>query len=462
MHHHPSLKEVSVAVVVAVKKFTELIIKPSIKKLNKCFITSNFITTLICYCKTMNKQPTALIRKLNLPLFIFYGVGSILGAGIYALIGKVAGEAGMHTPFSFVLASILAGLTGFSYAELASRYPQSGGEAMFINRIFNSRAISLIIGVLAMSSATVSAATLANAFTGYLQVFIPFPSWLAILIIVLAALAIALWGIEQSAIATGIFTLIEIGGLLMIIWVCRSAFGDLPERALELVPSFENITWMNILHGSFLAFYAFIGFEDMANVAEEVKKPKITIPLGIIIAITLSTALYFAVSLVSVLSLDPSILDQSDAALATLYEENTGSSPLVITFIGLFAIVNGLLVQIVVGSRMLFGLSREKCLPSFFSYVLPKRKTPGTATLTIASIVLLLAWFLPLVGLAKTTSFIILLVFCVVNLACIVIKIKKPQADNAWTAPIIIPIAGFLSTTAFLGWKIIMMITNWL
>jgi len=404
-------------------------------------------------------MPT-LKRRLNLPLFTFYGLGSILGAGIYALVGKVAGEAGFFTPVAFIIASILAGLTGFAYAELSARYPKSGGEAIYTAHAFGIPALSTVIGLLVVLSAIVSSAALTNAFVGYLQVFVAVPANIAITVTVIIAALIATWGIKESAMAATILTLIEIAGLLLIIWVGREGLITFPSRAAEFIPTSDAALWGGIMTGAFIAFYAFIGFEDMANVAEEVENPHRNLPLGILIAIVSSTLLYCIVAVVAVLSLPAADLQATNAPLALIYEQNTGSSPVIITFIGLFAIVNGLLVQIIMGARILYGLSKKDWLPDFLSRVNPHTHTPICATILVTALILVLALGFDLTFLAQFTSFIILVVFAIVNLACMRVKIRDPHPKDVRTFPFILPLLGFVTIVCFVAFRVGTFLTN--
>tara|TARA_Y100000310_G_scaffold345016_2_gene461190 strand:- start:773 stop:1987 length:1215 start_codon:yes stop_codon:yes gene_type:complete len=398
-------------------------------------------------------MPT-LKRRLTLPLFTFYGLGSILGAGIYALVGKVAGEAGMFTPISFLIAASLAALTGFSYAELSSRYPKSGGEAIYVSKAFGIKQFSTLIGLLVVLSAIVSSSALMNAFFGYLEIFIPAQRDLTIITVSLVAGGIAMWGIKESAMAATIFTLIEIGGLFLIMWVGRDALLSFPTEISSFVPPSENAVWVGILTGAFIAFYASIGFEDMANVAEEVKDPHRNLPLGIMLAIVGSTLLYCIVSIVAVLSLPPEVLSSTDAPLAMVYENATGSKPVIITFIGLFAVANGILVQIVMGSRILYGLSKKDMLPDALSKVNHKTHTPIVATGLVTLIILVLALWFDLSRLAQITSLIVLVIFAIVNLACMRVKLKDPHPKDVQTFPFVIPFLGFCSIVLFVTYRI--------
>lgn len=402
----------------------------------------------------MSRAPAgaiALKRSLTLGLLTLYGLGTILGAGIYVLVGRVAATAGMYAPLAFVIAALLAGLTGLSYAELSARLPKSAGEAVYVQEGLRRRWLSVVVGLLIVLTGVVSAATIANGFVGYLHVFVAVPDGLAVVVLVLLLGALAAWGITESVVAASLVTLVELGGLAFIIYIGGAGLVDLPARWPELVPPPAAGVWHGILLGAFLAFYAFIGFEDMVNVAEEVKEPGRTLPLAILIAIVVSTVLYLLVALVAVLALPPAELAASRAPLALIYERATGSPPTLIALVSLFAVVNGALIQIIMSSRVLYGMSREGWLPEALGKVSPVTRTPLAATALVGATVLVLAVALPIVTLAKATSLIVLIVFALVNLALVRIKRRDPRPAGVRVCPLAIPLAGFLASTGFVA-----------
>ena len=393
-------------------------------------------------------EPT-LRRSLSLPLVTLYGLGTIIGAGIYVLVAKVAAQAGLYAPLSFLLAALLATFTGFSYAELTARYPKSAGEAVYVQEGLRRRELSLLVGFLIIITGVVSAATIVKGFVGYLHVFVAVPDAVAITLVVLALGGLAVWGISESVAAATLITLVEIGGLLFIIIVAGNSLTTLPARWPELVPPVDLVVWEGILLGAFLAFYAFIGFEDMVNVAEEVRDPTRVLPRAILLALAGATILYILVALVAVLALPPSELAETRAPLALIYERVTGQPPTLITLISLFAIINGALIQIVMGSRVLYGMSREGWIPNWLGRVHARTQTPHLATFLVAGVILVLALWFPLVALAKFTSFVILVVFALINFSLIRIKRRDPAPADIRTYPAWIPWAGFVLTTAF-------------
>ena len=396
----------------------------------------------------MNNKPE-LIRRLSLPLLSFYGIGTILGAGIYVLVGKVAGEAGFFTPVSFLLASLLAAFSAFSYAELSARYPRSAGEAIYIEEGFGIKKLSILVGLMVVSVGVVSTAALAHGFAGYLKVFFDFPEYLIVISLVLSIGAICIWGIGQSVLIAAAMTIIEIIGLLIILYVGSDAFVVFPEKLPEMIPDFDASIWAGIFMGSFIAFYAYLGFEDIVNVAEEAIKPRINIPLAIIISLIVTTVFYILISIVAILLLAPEELAASGAPLALLYQKTTGQSPIVITIISLISVINGALIQVIMGSRVLYGMSRKKWLPNKIGEINKKTRTPVIATLIIIGFVLFFALVFPLLSLAKITSFITLIIFMLINFALIKIKYSNKEHDG-FTVPLAIPLIGGISTLLFI------------
>ena len=400
------------------------------------------------------KETVPLKRSLSLTLITFYGIGTILGAGIYVLIGKVAAIAGIFSPLSFLVASFLALFTAISYAELSSRYPKSAGEAVYIQEGLGRKSLAIMTGFAVVVVGVVSSATISKGFVGYLHVFMEFPAWLTITLLVLTLGLIAIWGISESVIIATVLTLLEIGGLVIVLWVALPSFATLPERLPEMIPPMEFPVWHGIFLGGFLAFYAFICFEDMVNVAEEVRDPSRTLPVSIILALVITTTLYFLVSVAAVLVMPVEKLAASDAPLALIYEHVTGQHPVVIGLISMFAVVNGALIQIVMASRILYGMSRQGWLPPFLGDINVTTQTPIKATVLVTGVILMLALWLPLIMLAKITSFITLLIFALVNLSLLRIKHRDPLPVGVRIFPFWIPLTGFILTALFIVFQL--------
>ncbi|WP_299788728.1 APC family permease [uncultured Shewanella sp.] len=366
-----------------------------------------------------------LARRIGLPLLTLYGLGTMLGAGIYVLVGKVAATAGILTPLAFIVAAISAYVTALSYCQLVVRYPMSAGEACYVEQGFSHRNYGIIVGYLVIFTGIVSSATLLNGFVGYLSHFIELPHYITILFMVCLLGGIAIWGIAESLWLAALFTFIEVAGLLLVIIVAGGALPESTPWQQAFIPD-STLVWGGILSGAFLAFYAFIGFEDMVNIVEEVKNPGQTMPRGILLALVIATLLYVLVAYVAVFSLPQSELAASDAPLKDILEPHHPMAGTLISIISLFAILNGLLAQLIMASRVLYGMAFQGRAPAILAAVSNRTQTPVTATIIIAFTVLVFALWLPLVTLAKTTSFIILVIFALINLSLWLIQRREP------------------------------------
>lgn len=395
-------------------------------------------------------------RSIGLPMLTLYGLGTILGAGIYVLVGKVAVTAGLYAPIAFLIAASLAALSGYSYAALSSRFPQSAGEAVYIQQAFGIKWLSTLVGWMVILTGVVSAATISKGFVGYLQVFVPIPDFWAITLLLAAMTFLAFWGVSESVMVTAITTVLGIIGLALILAVSMPAFMTLPERLPELVPPMDDgAIWFGILLGAFLAFYAFIGFEDMVNMAEEVKEPEKTLPKAIVAAIFISSVLYYFIALAGILQLPLDQLINSKAPIADIMAQHSESLAWFVSLISLAAVVNGALVQIIMGSRVLYGMGKQGMAPKWLATIHATRKTPYIATLILGVVVWLLATSLNLTTLAKITSFIIIVIFLLVNIALLmVLKRERAAPEGALNIHPIIPVLGAIMSVLFLSVQI--------
>lgn len=393
-------------------------------------------------------------KSLSLSQLIFYGVGTILGLGIYVILGKVAGEAGMLAPFSFLFAAIIASFTGVSYGELSARIPKSAGEVNYVDEAFGKRFLSIIVGWLIIISAIVSTATVVNGYVGYVHVFVEIPDYLIISGIIIILGGIAMWGITESALTITVITLIEVSGIFVVIFISGDNLADLPQRWHEMVPGFNWMDWKHIMLGAFLAFFTFIGFQDMVNVAEEAKNPKKDMPKAIIISLAILTTLYLLVSAIAGLGLTPEQLNQSDAPLADVLAQEGEGYPKIISGISLVAIINGVLVQIVMIARVLYGMAEKNMAPKLFGKVNSKTKTPIWSTILSATVILVLALLFELEALAKATNYILIFVFMLINLALWRLKIKDSKPEGIKAYPLAVPIIGFLLSLGVLIFQI--------
>ena len=387
----------------------------------------------------------ALRRRLGLPLLVLYGVGITVGAGIYVLIGAVAGHAGAYSPWAFLLAGIVMAFTVASYAELSTRFPVSAGEAAYVKAAFNSRLLSTAIGLSTIAIGVMSASTVTLGSVGYIEQFVDLPRGLLVVIVVVVLGAVAAWGILESVVIAGLLTLVEVGGLLAI--VVAAAHSNLPvAQALTTLPPLEFHVLSNIAFASLLAFFAFIGFEDLANIVEEAKNPHRDIPRAMVFTLIISTAVYVIVAAVAISGVSVERLSSSPAALSLVFREIAGVSPATISAIAIVATLNTILAQITMAARVVYGMARQGDLPAMFGAVHPGTATPWLATALIAAAVVGLALAFPFVGLAESTSVATLAVFAVVNLALLRLKYRRAPSSAAHVnIPIWMPAAGLVS-----------------
>jgi amino acid transporter len=383
-------------------------------------------------------------------MLVFYGLGNILGAGIYVLIGKVSGIADIYTPFSFLLAAFIVLFTSLTYAELSSRFPYSAGEALYAKKAFNSKYLSIIIGFMIALSGILSSATILHGFYGYVSTFISIPKTLSSISLIIILCFIAILGIAKSVKFAAILTCVEIFGLLFILFIGFENINFNEVSMVNFIPDFNISIWYTISIGAFLAFYAFIGFEDMVNIAEEVKEPTKTMPKAIIIALIVSTMLYILVTIVSILAINPSELSKSVAPLADVYSKLTNKEPILLSFIGMFAVINGALVQIIMVSRLFYGMGENNWLPKIFSNINEKTRTPIFSTVVASFLVLIFTLWLPIVTLASLTSFFIFIIFTLMNLSLIKIKREVPNPEGVLVYPIWIPMVGVIVNVSLL------------
>eukprot|EP00439_Symbiodinium_sp_Y106_P088546 s1_g1082.t1 len=391
-----------------------------------------------------------LARRLTLPLLVLYGLGVTVGAGIYVLIGEIGYKAGVFSPYAFLLAALLIAPTTYSFAKLVTRFPVSAGEARYVEEGYRQKWLAIVIGLFVAAAGIVSSATISVGAIGYVQEFISISGPLLVILIILTFTGLAILGIHASAMTAAAITLIEVGGLVLIIgggflsdasaiWSgMRAPFENFELQAIGLISA-----------SAVLAFYAFIGFEDMVNVAEEVIEPEKIFPTAIALTLLVTMVLYFLVSTISISLVSQQELGNAGAPISLIAERTGLISPDLLSGVGVLAALNGILIQIIMASRVLYGLSRQAEMPQFLSYVHPKTHTPVTATVIVAAITLALALAFPLARLAETTSQITFVVFTLVNGALIAITLREAgwQLRNVPSVQIIaIPALGALGS----------------
>ncbi|MEZ5651552.1 MAG: APC family permease [Burkholderiaceae bacterium] len=398
----------------------------------------------------------ALARVLSLPLLVLYGLGVTIGAGIYVLIGAAAGRAGIHAPAAFVLAAVAMGFSAASFAELSTRLPVSAGEAAYVRAGLGSARLALLTGLLVVVSALVSSAAITIGGIGYLREFVPLPETMLVVLVLLLLGGAAAWGVLESVSFASLFTVIEVAGLLVIIGAGLWQQPDILLRLPEILPSPRDSAALSAVAAtSLLAFFAFIGFEDLVNLAEEARDPVRDMPRAIFVTLIGATVIYVLVVFVAVSAVPNDELAKSNAPLSLVFERLTGASPAIVTAIAIVATFNGVIVQIVMASRVLYGLSAQRDLPAWLGVVDARTRTPLRATALVVLATMSLALFLPLGQLAQWTSQIILTVFTLVNLSLLRMKLTGAvDSPAAFAVPFWVPLIGAIVSVAMLatGW----------
>ncbi len=396
-------------------------------------------------------QPS-LRRVVSLPWLVLYGLGTTIGAGIYALSGLVAGRAGMAAPVSFLLAAAIALFSALSFAELSSRFPRAGGEVVYVREGFGSLRLSALVGVLVAAAGLISAATVSVAFAGHLAEFVEVPLVLAAGGVVLVLGAVAAWGVRESVTAAGLVTLVEVGGLLAVIAYGAPHLAELPERLPEMLPR-GALDARAVASAAVLAFYAFLGFEDMVNMAEEVRDVRRTMPLGIVVTLVLTAILYVVTTSIVVLAVPPSEIGASSAPLLLVFER-AGGPVAALGVVALLALLNGALVQVVKAARVMLGLALQGSLPAAFARIHPRTRTPLLATAIAGLVAGGLAIALPLEALAEATSLVTLLTFALANLALVLVKRRGPPSSDTVSFPLAVPVVGFALTCTLVAFDV--------
>jgi basic amino acid/polyamine antiporter, APA family len=372
---------------------------------------------------------TELRRTLSLAEVIFFGVGSVLGAGIYVLLGKVAGFSGNMLWLAFLISSFTALLSAFSYAELAAAFPRAGGEYVYLKEAIGKK-MGIAVGLIISLNGIVSGATVSVGFAGYLAEFMDTPQLLASLGILALIFLVNTAGIRQSSAINILFTSIEIGGLFLVFYCAVPAVGSveytsMPKGGLH-----------DLFMASALSFFAYLGFEEIVKLGEETNKPERTIPRALFMAWTIVVVLYILVSLCAVSVLDPQQLAASEAPLADVVATCLGPGGFIaIGIIALFSTANTILSNMLGSSRVLFNMARENKFLARISHVSSKRKTP-VAALTL--VVVIMAAF-ALIGKIEVIAFIanifIFTTFIAVNSAVIILRIRNKSLERPFRIP---------------------------
>lgn len=378
---------------------------------------------------------------LGLVQLAFYGIGIIVGAGVYSVIGSAAGMAQQNLWLSFLIGAGVALLTGFSYAEMTTSFPSAGAEYKYLKEAMpGAGLIAFVVGLVVLIGGAAAAATVAVAFGGYLKTFLDVPEWLAASALLAACTGLNIWGLRESSWTNIAFTSIEVAGLALVI-----AAGTTTGR---LLAPFWEATSTGVLPAASTVFFVYLGFEKISNMTEEVQNPARNIPIAIFLSLGVTAVLYVLVSLAVVVLAAPSELARSDAPVALAIENAWPGSGAVLSAIAIFSTANTVLISLVAGSRLAYSMGRENEIPAIFAAILPGRDTPWIAAIFTFA---LSEFLLPLGNLqvlAELSSLTALLAFLAVNLALIVLRYRLPDRPRPFRAPLSIGRMPVLSVLA--------------
>jgi APA family basic amino acid/polyamine antiporter len=403
------------------------------------------------------REHPELRRGIGPWLLLFFVLGDIVGAGIYALVGEVGGLVGGAIWAAFLCAFVLAIFTAASYAELVTKYPRAGGSATYVNNAFRRPFVSFMVAFAVMASGITSASTLTLAFSGdYLAQFINVPIIGAAVVFMLLITAINFYGISESVKINVILTCVEITGLILIILIGIAALGagtGDPGRAFEFK---EGTSVLGaILAGTVLAFYALIGFDDSVNVAEETQHPSRNYPRAIFGALLLAGVIYLLVTFTASMVVPTGILAESSGPLLEVVERGPIAIPTqLFAAIALLAVSNGALINMIMASRIIYGMGDQGVMPTVFSSVHPGRRTPWVSIAFTAAIALVVLVTIgrndeALSTLGSTTVVLLLIAFVMVNISVLVLR-RDEVGHEHFRAPTAFPVLGAVVAAALL------------
>lgn len=416
----------------------------------------------------MTEAKTQLKQSMGLIGLTLYGIGDMLGSGIYALIGKYAGAMGNTIWLAFLGSAVAAGLTGLTYASLGSRYPRAAGAAYVTHRAFNLPMLSYVLGLAIMASGLTSMATATHGVARYtLGLFgaTEDSPWRLIIMaaFILIVTLINFRGIKESTWSNIICTLIEVGGLTVIVLFGVRYWGSVNYFETPMILNHgestgvrEAISPVFVLSGAVLTFYSFVGFEDMLNVSEEVINPRRVFPLGVILAVVFTTLIYMAVAITAVSVIPHEQLAKSPSPLVDVVRVAAPwFPPVVFTGVSIFAIANTALLNYIMGSRLVYGMARHGMLPAVLARVHSKRQTPHIAILTLMVIVSVLVFTGNIKQLASATGVLLLTAFAVVNVAWIILSRRPGEPKGGFEVHWIVSAGGAVVCTALIVMQIL-------
>ena len=406
----------------------------------------------------MSAQPEATLnRAISRNMLLALVIGDVLGAGIYALVGEVAGRVGGAIWSAFLLALTLALFTACAYAELVTKYPLAGGAAVYVNKAWRRPFLTFLVAFAVMSSGLTSASTLARAFGGrYLSAFVDAPGTLVGLLFITAVAVINFRGISESVRLNVVLTTIELTGLLLVVVAGVAAIfhggADIDAgRVLEFKEG--GTVLLALMGGAGLAFFALIGFEDSVNMAEETRNPSRDYPWALFGGLAVAGGIYLVITVVASTVVPTDRLVASDGPLLEVVRTDPLNLPTkLFSAIALCALANGALINMIMASRIVYGMARERILPARLGAVDRKRGTPFVAILVTTAIAMALIVSGDLGALADTTVLLLLLVFSGVNVAVLVLR-RDPVDHSHFRVPTPVPVIGAVVSVALMTSK---------
>ena len=349
------------------------------------------------------------------------GIGIVLGAGIYVLIGEAAGEVGNGAWLAFLIGAVLAAATGLSYAELIATIPEAGAAAAFAEESFGPR-VAFVTGWMDVLVNTIAAPAVAIGFAGYLAGLIGGSEPFIVVATLLGCAAVALAGAGETVKLASLFALIEAAGLILVVVVGAPFLGD-----VDLLQLDHGAT--GLLAGASLVFFAYTGFEEIATLSEEIENPGRNVPLALLIAIVVTTGLYVAVAAVAVSVVPAAELAGDSSPLASVARVAASERVAdVLSVVALFATFNTVLLVLATGARAMYGMSRRRLLPPVVGRVWADRGTPWVAIAISTAIALVFGLTGDISFVAQVTNFSVFALFVVVNAS--VIRLRHTQPDR--------------------------------
>ncbi|MDN4518011.1 MULTISPECIES: APC family permease [Mycolicibacterium] len=413
--------------------------------------------------RSPEKQPE-LKRVMGPGLLLLFVVGDILGTGVYALVGDVAGEVGGAAWLPFLVAFAIATITAFSYLELVTKYPQAAGAALYAHKAFGIHFITFLVAFVVMCSGITSAATASRAFAAnFFEGAGIDASKLGVVVLALlfmAALAAVNYrGVGESVRLNVVLTIVEITGLVVVVLVGLWAFTGGADVDFSRITAFETgedkNTFLAVTAATSLAFFAMVGFEDSVNMAEETKDPVNTFPKILLSGLSIAGVVYVLISIVAVALVPVGRLEESDTPLVEVVRAGAPGLPIdaILPFMTMFAVSNTALINMLMASRLIYGMARQHVLPPVLGTVHPTRRSPWVAilftTLIAFGLIIYVSTFASsnaIAVLGGTTSLLLLAVFAVVNVAVLALRRDVREAGGHFKTPTALPVIGFLAS----------------